>query len=78
MIRGRFLSRVEWEAKLRRWGCAPLDGKGPLNTAEWWLGPTKHPFTVPIEGDEDACDFWAIQHLCRQFGDDPALPFPEP
>src|SRR5262249_61234453 len=26
----------------RRWGCRPLEGKGPLNTADWWEGPKRH------------------------------------
>ena len=56
-----------WAAKLRRWGCEPLAGKGPLNTAEWWMGP-KGPFTVPIEGEDDRCEFWALQKICRLHG----------
>ena len=47
-----FLSRPEWEASLKAFGCKPLEGKGKLNTAEWrqlpWGG---YPFTVPIEAD---------------------------
>jgi len=66
VIANRLLSRVDWEAKLRRWHCRPLEGKGPLNTAEWWTGPGG-PFTVPTEG-EDQCEFWALQRLCRVFG----------
>jgi len=69
MIANRLLSRSEWEAKLRRWGCAPLDGAGPLNTAEWWRGP-KYPFTVPVD-DEGYCEFWAIKRLCDDFGRQP-------
>lgn len=39
-----------------------MEGKGPLNTAEWWIG-REGPFTVPIEG-EDQCEFWALQRIC--------------
>jgi hypothetical protein len=53
------LPRHQWEEKLRRGGCAPLEGKGRLNTAEWWKGP-RGVFTVPVEED-GTCDFWAIQ-----------------
>ena len=67
MIANRLLSREEWEAKLRRWHCRPLEGMGPLNTADWWVGPKGGPFTVPIEGD-DQCEFWALQRICRDFG----------
>jgi hypothetical protein len=72
----RFLTRAEWEAKLRRWGCEPLSGVGPLNTAEWWKRPEGGiPFTVPAEED-GSCDFWAIQRLASDFGrPPPARPF---
>lgn len=63
----RFLARVEWEKLLRDIGAAPLDGKGKLNTAEWW----RHDgmvFTVPVEDDGDRCEFWAIQKLREQLG----------
>lgn len=67
----KFLSRTQWEAKLRRWGCRPLEGKTPLNTAEWWLGPKgDYPFTVPTQND-GTCDFWAIWKLCENFGRSP-------
>jgi hypothetical protein len=68
VIANRLLSREEWEAKLRRWHCRPLEGKGPLNTAEWWIGSKGGPFTVPIEGEDDRCEFWALQRICRDFG----------
>lgn len=71
MIANRLLSRPEWEAKLRRWHCEPLQGKGPLNTAEWWKGHGG-PFTVPVEGD-DQCEFWALQRICRAFGLPPEI-----
>ena len=71
MIAERLLPRHLWEAKLRRWGCEPLAGKGPLNTAEWWTGP-KGPFTVPIEGADDRCEFWALQKICRLHGRPPS------
>lgn len=74
----RFLSRAEWEAKLRSCGCEPLPGKGKLNTAEWWIRPGGIPFVVPIEDDSGRCDFWAIQKLAEQFGIRPdRLPPPE-
>jgi hypothetical protein len=64
MIAVRFLHRPEWEAKLRRYGCKPLPGKTPLNTAEWWQMPwgRQPPFTVPIEAD-GRCDEAAIQRI---------------
>jgi len=68
----RFLSRSQWEAKLRRWGCRPMEGKGRLNTAEWWIGASGAPFTVPVEGDDDRCDFWALWRLCQVFGQHPS------
>lgn len=71
MIANRLLTRKEWEAKLRRYGCEPLPGKGPLNTAEWWHRPGNPPFTVPIEDDEGQCEFWAIQRLVDDFGRPP-------
>ena len=46
----RRLPREEWEAVLRSYGCTPLDGKGELNTAEFWCMPWQsYPFTVPVE-----------------------------
>jgi hypothetical protein len=45
-----------------------MDGKGPLNTAEWWIGKNG-PFTVPVEGD-DQCEFWALDRICRANGYD--------
>ena len=71
MIASRFLSREEWEKKLRSWGCTPLQGKTSLNTAEWWKGPKGYPFTVPVEGDDDACEFWALQKICIAHGRSP-------
>jgi hypothetical protein len=68
VIANRLLSRSEWEAKLHRRGCKPLPGKGKLNTAEWWQCPNGAPFTVPIEGEDDRCEFWALQHLCDDMG----------
>ncbi len=63
MISVRFLQREEWEAKLRgHYKCQPLEGKGPLNTAEWWKTPWDRPFTVPVEAD-GRCDEWAFQRL---------------
>jgi len=67
----RLLSRAEWEAKLRRYGCAPAEGLGKLNTAEWWRpADGGYPFTVPA--DEDGkCEFWAINRICEDFGRPP-------
>jgi hypothetical protein len=62
VIAVRFLKRAEWEDKLRAYDCRPLEGKGNLNTAEWWQTPWGSPFTVPIEKDE-RCDEWAIHRL---------------
>lgn len=64
----RHLPREQWEAKLRRMGCRPLEGLGPLNTAEWWIGP-RGVFTVPVEKD-GTCEFWAIQRLCGWYQTD--------
>jgi len=50
LIASRRLPREEWEAVLRSYGCRPLDGKGKLNSAEFWRMPWQHyPFTVPVE-----------------------------
>ena len=65
MIGRKFLSRPQWEKKLRSIGAVPLEGKGELNTAEWWRLPNKPPFTVPRE-DDGTCELWAIKRLCRE------------
>lgn len=45
------IARDEWETLLRSYGCEPLEGKGRLNTAEYWRMPFQsYPFTVPNEG----------------------------
>ena len=44
-----------------------MKDKGPLNTAEWWVGKVG-PFTVPIEGDDERCEFWALQRICHVNG----------
>lgn len=67
MIGHKFLSRPQWEEKLRNIGAEPLPGKGSLNSAEWWRLPGKPPFTVPVE-DDGRCEFWAIQKLCKDHG----------
>jgi hypothetical protein len=52
LIEARYVDRDEWERELRHYGCQPLEGKGPLNTAEWWRMPWQAwPFTVPVEAD---------------------------
>jgi hypothetical protein len=46
------VERAEWEAALLDYGCKPLEGKGGLNTAEWWQMPWGgYPFTVPVDED---------------------------
>ena len=58
-----FLTREEWEAALRDYGCKPLEGKGRLNTAEWWQMPWGgYLFTVPVD-DEGRCERWALNRL---------------
>jgi hypothetical protein len=58
----RVISRAEAIAKLRSYGCKPLTGKGPLNTAEWWRWPWGGiPFLLPFEGE--TVDAWALQKL---------------
>ena len=77
MIASRLLSRAQWEAKLRRWGCRPMQGKTHLNTAEWWIGD-HGPFTVPIEGQDDSCEFWAMQRICNDNGHPPSAAEDDP
>lgn len=64
MIAVRRLARDQWEKRLRSYGCFPLEGKGSLNTAEWWRWPWPggKPFIVPVD-DEGYCDIWAFQRL---------------
>lgn len=57
------LSRDQRETPLRKLKCRPLEGKGRLNTAEWWVTPWGFLFTVPIEGPDDRCEFWARASL---------------
>lgn len=63
MIAVFMLPREAWDAMLRKQGHKPLEGKGPLNSAEWWITPWKHVFTVPIETEDERCDKWAIERL---------------
>jgi hypothetical protein len=75
----RFLSRAEWEAKLRSYGCRPLQGEGKLNTAELWLTPWgSYPFTVPVESD-GRCDQIAFQRIVAYIASiaPPGWKFPE-
>lgn len=62
------ISRSQWEKKLRSLGCVPLEGKGHLNTAEWWKDPTGYPFTVPVDNEKGDCDYWAVQRICKLLG----------
>jgi hypothetical protein len=52
-----WLERSQWEAKLRRLGAVPLEGKGQLNTASGGSRPAKFyspsrssPTAEPISG----------------------------
>jgi hypothetical protein len=45
----RLFDRSQWEEILRDFHARPLEGKGPLNTAEWWRAPWGRPFVVPID-----------------------------
>jgi hypothetical protein len=49
-----------------------MEGKGQLNTAEWWVG-RNGPFTVPIEGEDQRCEFWALQRICEANGFSPVV-----
>jgi hypothetical protein len=71
MIANRLLSRAEWEAKLRNFGCEPLSGKGPDNAGEWWHLPGRYPFKVPVEDDEGRCESWALTKLILDLGKSP-------
>jgi len=51
MIAPRFLPREEWEVQLLHYKCRPLQGKGKLNTAEWWRTKWDYLFIVPVEND---------------------------
>ena len=59
----RLLPRAQWEMGLRAYDCSPLEGKGPLNTAEWWRAPWGFLFTVPVEGPESHCEEQAFNRL---------------
>ncbi len=57
------LPKAKWEAELKFYGCAPLEGKTQLNTADWWRWPWGgSPFTVPVEPD-GFCELWAFQRI---------------
>lgn len=59
----RRISIEEARKKLRSYGCTPLEGKGRLNTAEWWRWPWGGaPFILAVEDDEWV-DLWAYQQL---------------
>lgn len=77
----RRYDRDRWEAELRSYGCAPLEGQTTLNTAEWWRWPWGgYPFTVPVD-PEGFVDVWAFQRLladmARLAPDDWEFPDPE-
>jgi hypothetical protein len=64
----RLFARSEWEPILCDFGAQPLEGKGRLNTAEWWRAPWGVPFVVPI--DESGCCleediFWLAASVVR-------------
>jgi hypothetical protein len=48
----RLFKRSEWEARLARVHCEPLQGKTKLNTAEWWKAPWGFVFTVPVDQND--------------------------
>ena len=63
MISVQRLHRVDWERKLRSYGCYPAEGLTGLNTAEWWRWPFPGPpFTVPVDND-GCCDIRAYLKL---------------
>ena len=66
MIAARVLQRAAWEAILRDLGCKPLEGLGPLNTAEWWVTEWGFLFTVPSSGPNGECGEIEIGMLVRQ------------
>jgi len=71
--------REEWEEALKSYGCKPLEGKGPLNSAEWWQMPWGvYPFTVSIE-DDGRCDRRALNRLIADIVSQapPGWEFPE-
>jgi hypothetical protein len=66
------LPRSDWEAELRHWGCRRMDGEGPLNTAEGWIGADGLRFTVPIKGNKGGCEFSKLRRICQVHGENPA------
>jgi hypothetical protein len=68
MLGTKFLSRPQWERKLKKIGAEPVQGATALNSAEWWRVPGKLPFVVPVE-DDGSCEYWAIQRICKDQGD---------
>lgn len=66
MIAVRLYPREAWEAILREIPSRPLEGKGPLNTAEWWVTEWGFLFTVPVEGPDDRCDEMSLRQLLDQ------------
>jgi hypothetical protein len=71
----KHVPREAWEKVLRDFGCSPLEGKGKLNTAEWWKGP-RGVFTVPVEAD-GASDYWSVRRFERWLRGELAHPYPE-
>ena len=69
MIAVRLLSREAWEARLQALECRPLDSKGPLNTAEFWITPWEFWFTVPVEGPDDRCGERELAQLIETIND---------
>jgi hypothetical protein len=62
MIAPRFLSRAEWESRLRYYKCKKVTGLGRLNTGEWWRARWNFLFTIPIE-DDGRCHEGEFQKL---------------
>ena len=66
MIAVRLYAREAWEAILRDLECRPLEGKGQLNTAEWWITKWEFLFTVPVDGPDDRCDEMSLARVLDQ------------
>lgn len=64
MIAVRLIKLATVEAKLLRYGCEPLKGRGTLNTANWWRWPWGGaPFTLPLADKYGNIDEWAYRQL---------------
>lgn len=69
MIAVRRLPRDVWESRLRSYGCCPLEGKTPLNIAEWWRWPWGGaPFTCSCD-DDGWMEEWMFQGIMRDMAE---------